>query len=601
MHPVLFAWGSFKLYTYGVLVAAGVLLGLFVARKRAAALGLDPERIWRLGVYGVLAALAGAKLWLLFAEWQYYSQHLREIFSIRTLLTGGAFYGALAGGTLFLILYGRLNRLDGKLVLDIFAPGTALGQGIGRLGCFAAGCCYGKPTRAPWGVTFTNPIATDIAGTPLGNALHPAQLYESGCDFLIFLFLLWLARHQRFTGELFAAYAILYGVARGIIEFFRGDPDRTLLAGGAFSLMQVASLFLVGVGIWMFVQLGQKISWPRFPTSWSSVDKKNFVVGKEDSGERLDRYVAARLPEISRTRLQELIADGSLLVNGGAAKRSHQVREGDKIEVLPSDRPPAAATPENIPLAIVYEDNDVIVVNKPAGMLVHAGAGQSHGTLVNALLHYRTQLSTTGGGLRPGIVHRLDRGTSGTLIVARSDRAHQNLADQFRARKIEKRYIALVHGKLERDAGRIELAIARDPRRRTRMTARRAGALSRARDARTDWRVLARLDGFTLVEVDLHTGRTHQIRVHFSTLGHPIVGDSLYGAPKRVRAGKEALPALERNFLHAARIGFTQPSSGEWVLVQAPLPEELRCFLEKLAGSQPDAGVKIDAALRPYL
>jgi 23S rRNA pseudouridine1911/1915/1917 synthase len=332
-----------------------------------------------------------------------------------------------------------------------------------------------------------------------------------------------------------------------------------------------------------------------------SVTIETFVVAREDSGERLDRYVAARLPEISRTRLQELIAEGSLLVNGEVTKRSHHVRAGETIAVQITARPPLAATPENIPLQILYEDDDIIVVNKPAGMVVHAGAGQARGTLVNALLHHRAQLSTTGGDLRPGIVHRLDRGTSGTLIVARNDAAHKKLADQFRARKIEKRYIALVHGTLERDTGRIELPIARDPRRRTRMTARRQGALRHARDARTDWRVLARIDHFTLVEVDLHTGRTHQIRVHFSALRHPVVGDRLYGAPKQVRAGTEALPPLERNFLHAARIGFTQPSSGKWVVARAPLPEELRQFLEKLAESQPRTRALIDAALRPYL
>ncbi|HXN23177.1 MAG TPA: prolipoprotein diacylglyceryl transferase [Candidatus Dormibacteraeota bacterium] len=258
MYPVLFAWGSFKLYAYGVLVAVGVLLGLLLARKRAAALGLDPDRIWNLGVYGILAALVGAKLWLILAEWQHYSRHFGEIFSVRTLLTGGTFYGSLAGGTLALTLGAWSYKLNRKLVLDLFAPGTALGQAIGRLGCFAAGCCYGKPTGVPWGVTFTNPIAFQIAGTPLGIPLHPAQLYESGCDFLIFVFLVRLAKHQRFAGEVFAAYAILYGVVRGIIEFFRGDPDRTLLAGGAFSLMQVASLFLIGVGFWIFAQFGPR-------------------------------------------------------------------------------------------------------------------------------------------------------------------------------------------------------------------------------------------------------------------------------------------------------------------------------------------------------
>lgn len=328
---------------------------------------------------------------------------------------------------------------------------------------------------------------------------------------------------------------------------------------------------------------------------------KQFIVAKSDSGERLDRYLAARMPDISRTRIQEWIAEGSLRVDGAAAKRSHHVRAGEKIEVQITPRPPLSAEPENIPFDILYEDDDVLVVNKPAKMVVHAGAGQTQGTLVNALLYYRTKLSSAGGDLRPGIVHRLDRGTSGALIVARNDAAHQKLGEEFRARKIEKRYIALVHGRLERDAGRIELAIARDPRRRTRMTAGRLGARSRAREARTDWRLLQRLDGYSLVEVNLHTGRTHQIRVHFSALRHPVVGDRLYGAPKEAHAGKATLPTLGRNFLHAARIGFTQPSSGKRVNVRAPLPAELLHFLEELARALGTPSSEIDAALQPYL
>ncbi len=262
MHPVLFVWGSFRTYSYGILLAVGVLLGLFVARQRAAAVGADPARIWNLGLYGVLAGLVGAKLWLVLAEWDYYSHHLGEIFSTRTLLTGGAFYGSLAGAALVLVLYALHDRLRPLLLLDIFAPGTALGQSIGRLGCFAAGCCYGKPTSLLWGVTFQHRIAYEVAGTPLGIPLHPTQLYESLCDLVIFVFLLGLAKRQRFTGEIFAAYAISYGVARGIIEFLRDDPDRTLLAGGAFSFMQVTSVFLIALGVWLFVRRGKNISCP---------------------------------------------------------------------------------------------------------------------------------------------------------------------------------------------------------------------------------------------------------------------------------------------------------------------------------------------------
>lgn len=258
MHPVLFTWGSLTIYSYGVLVMAGVLLGLYVARRRAASLGLDSERIWNLGLYGILAGLIGAKLWLVFAEWGYYSQNLREILSFRTLLSGGAFYGSLVGSSCVLIFYAYRHKLDAFLILDIFAPGTALGQAIGRVGCFAAGCCYGKPAQVPWAVKFANPTAHEIAGTPMGIPLHPAQLYESICDLLIFLFLMWLAKRQRFAGEIFAAYAILYGLARGIIEFFRGDPDRTLFRGGIFSLMQITSVLLIGLGVWLFLRRGLK-------------------------------------------------------------------------------------------------------------------------------------------------------------------------------------------------------------------------------------------------------------------------------------------------------------------------------------------------------
>ncbi len=336
----------------------------------------------------------------------------------------------------------------------------------------------------------------------------------------------------------------------------------------------------------------------------SSSSLRQFIVSPEDSPERLDRYLAARLPEFSRTRLQELIQEGFALVDGRAARPSHRVCPGERVEVELRSRVPLKAEPENIPLEILYEDADVLVVNKPAGMAVHAGAGRSRGTLVNALLHRQAKLSSAGGDLRPGIVHRLDRTTSGALIVTKHDAAHWKLAEEFRERRIEKTYIALVHGRLEREAGRIELPIGRDPRKRVRMAVRRAAASSPAREARTDWRVLARVDGFTLVEVDLHTGRTHQIRVHFAALRHPVVGDTLYGAPKNVRLGKQTLPLLERNFLHAARVGFTQPTTGKRIVIRAQLPQELRGYLKRLveaAGFGSDLSGDIDAALRPYL
>lgn len=324
---------------------------------------------------------------------------------------------------------------------------------------------------------------------------------------------------------------------------------------------------------------------------------RRFVASGEGAGQRLDRYLAARLPELSRTRIQELIAEGRVRVDGRSPRRAHRLAAGEAIEVEVLPRPPLRAAPEALPLEVLYEDEDVLVVNKPAGMVVHAGAGTARGTLVNALLFHFKALSRVGGALRPGIVHRLDRGTSGVLIVARHDAAHQQLAEQFRARQVEKTYLALVHGAFQRDAGTIGLPIARDLRRRTRMTARRR----EGREARTDWRVLARLDGFTLVEVKLHTGRTHQIRVHFSALRHPIVGDALYGAPRQARARRETLPPLGRNFLHAARIRFRSPRLGEPVEVRAPLPSDLRAYLDRLAAAFGFDAAAIDAALRGFL
>jgi 23S rRNA pseudouridine1911/1915/1917 synthase len=230
-------------------------------------------------------------------------------------------------------------------------------------------------------------------------------------------------------------------------------------------------------------------------------------------------------------------------------------------------------------------------------MVVHAGAGAKHGTLVNALLHRLKTLSTEGGALRPGIVHRLDRGTSGALVVARNDAAHRALAAQFRARTVQKTYLALLHGRLQRDAGVIALPIARDPRHRTRMTAR----LRSGREASTGWRVLLRLDQFTLVAADLHTGRTHQIRAHFAAIGHPLAGDTLYGAPQRARGGNILLPPLGRVFLHAARLAFAAPRDGRLVEIRAPLDAGLKSYLDELAAAVKVQPRQVDAALRGYL
>jgi len=293
-----------------------------------------------------------------------------------------------------------------------------------------------------------------------------------------------------------------------------------------------------------------------------------------DAGKRLDRFLSERLPAYSRSRIQGWIRAGRVRVGGSGAKASYILRGGEKIEVEPQQLPPLRAEPEPIPLEILYEDEDVVAVNKPAGMVVHAGAGRCSGTLVNALLARFGALSTLGGELRPGIVHRLDRLTSGVILVARNDAAHRFLAEQFAARQVEKIYLALVHGEVKAEAGRIGKPIARDPVRRTRMTAR----LGYGRAAETEYRVLKRFRGYTLLEVKIGTGRTHQIRVHLSSLGHPVVGDRLYGAPAR----PPERPPLERIFLHAWRVRFESPSTGLPVEVTAPLPAELEAWLEGL-------------------
>lgn len=343
----------------------------------------------------------------------------------------------------------------------------------------------------------------------------------------------------------------------------------------------------------------------------ASIDVRRFTVSAPDAGRRLDLYLASLLPELSRTRIQELIDRGQVRVGQQLSRSAHRIAAGDAIEVEVQPRPPLAAKPEEIPIEVLYEDDHIVVVNKRAGMVVHAGAGARSGTLVNALLHHLggssqagrglsqpgAGLSQVGGALRPGIVHRLDRGTSGALVVARNDAAHRALADQFRARTVHKTYLALLHGRLARDAGSIALPIARDPRRRTRMTAR----LRTGRESRTDWRVLLRLGNFTLVAAEPHTGRTHQIRAHFTATGHPLAGDTLYGAPAQPRAGRIPLPSLGRIFLHAARLGFTHPGSGQPFEVRAPLDPALREYLAQLAEAVEVEPAKVDAALRGYL
>ena len=331
----------------------------------------------------------------------------------------------------------------------------------------------------------------------------------------------------------------------------------------------------------------------------TSSEQIELLAAPSDSGVRLDRFVAAHCSELSRSRVQELIDAGLVLVSGAAAKASQKLKGGEHVTVRAEPRAPLKAVAESIPLNVLYEDDDLSVINKPAGMTVHAGAGNSRGTLVNALLGRGQSLSQTGDALRPGIVHRLDKDTSGAILIAKNDFAHAKLSEAFRARAIQKTYLALVQGKLNASQGRVELAITRDPKRRVRMAARPAGKSANARAARTDWSVLQELGPATLVEVQLHTGRTHQIRVHFSALKHPVVGDTLYGAASQLAVNKIKLPVLGRQFLHAARLSFVHPRTEKQITVTAPLAPELKIYLEKLAAA---ADVpKIDALLAAFL
>jgi 23S rRNA pseudouridine1911/1915/1917 synthase len=315
-------------------------------------------------------------------------------------------------------------------------------------------------------------------------------------------------------------------------------------------------------------------------------------IAPEDAGKRLDQFLTARLQSISRARVQEMIAEGKVLVNDAPAKASLKLRGGERISAIgEAQRSPLKAVAEEIPLEIVYEDDDLAVINKPAGMMVHAGAGatddaRNRGTLVNALVHHLGSLSSAGGELRPGIVHRLDKETSGLIVVAKNDAAHRKLSAQFAAREVKKKYVALVHGWVKKDSGTLAQSISRDRVRRTRMTTRLEGG----RTAVTHYRVARRLDTkfgkFTLLDVKIDTGRTHQIRVHVAAMGHPVVGDSMYGAPRQAR-GRNAVISLSRNFLHAAELEFRHPRTGETVALTSELPEELREFLRKVdVGSQ---------------
>src|SRR5688500_4656689 len=305
-----------------------------------------------------------------------------------------------------------------------------------------------------------------------------------------------------------------------------------------------------------------------------------FKIGPDDVGMRLDAFLASQIKGWSRARLQRVIDAEDVLVNGKPSKPSYRLREHDELEVELTSPAITSFTPEPIPIEIVHEDDTLVVVNKPAGLVVHPAAGIHSGTLANALAHHFQQLPNASS-VRPGVVHRLDRDTSGLLVVAKTEAALENLSDQFRARSVYKLYAALVHGRVQTDTGKIDQPLARDRSNRTRMAVVRGG-----RSALSLYRVNRRFHRFTLLDVELKTGRTHQIRVHLAWLKHPVVGDETYGGgrdntiqnPKL----KSQIRSLGRQFLHAEKLAFAHPKTGERVLYQSPLPPELSNLLMEI-------------------
>ena len=304
-------------------------------------------------------------------------------------------------------------------------------------------------------------------------------------------------------------------------------------------------------------------------------------IGPEHAGLRLDAFLASQIEGWSRARLQKLIENQDVLVNGKPSKPSYKLRPGDELEIELTTTSTVDFAPENIPIDVVYEDDTLVVVNKPAGLVVHPAAGTPSGTLANALAYHFQQLAGSGTGVRPGIVHRLDRDTSGLLVVAKTEAALEKLSDQFRDRTVFKSYVALVHGRVLSDSGKIDQPLARDASNRTRMAVVRGG-----RNALTLYRVRRSYQRFTLLDVELKTGRTHQIRVHLAWLKHPVVGDGTYGGGRDNTIQDPQLRArvrnLKRHFLHAEKLAFTHPATKEVMKFESPLPAELSELLLSL-------------------
>ncbi len=312
-------------------------------------------------------------------------------------------------------------------------------------------------------------------------------------------------------------------------------------------------------------------------------DKSAFkiLVEEPDSGKRLDLFVASRISDCSRSVAAILIRNGKIRVLGAAKKPGYRIKKGDEIRGLIPPPEPVLFKPEPIEIDILYDDEYLIVVNKPPGLVVHPAPGHYTGTLVNGLLYHFPELEGIGGELRYGIVHRLDKDTSGVLVVAKNAAAHHNLAGQFKSRKINKGYLALVHGEMKSDSGAVSLPIGRHPVDRKKMSTRSR----KSRCAETLWRVRERFEGITLVELDLKTGRTHQIRVHFAAVNHPIIGDSVYGrrkVGKKVSFGKNLFVAIPRHMLHAWCLGLTHPNTETAVSFEAPMPHDMEELIKAL-------------------
>ena len=302
------------------------------------------------------------------------------------------------------------------------------------------------------------------------------------------------------------------------------------------------------------------------------MEQREFVVEQETAGQRIDRFLSGEDTGLSRSALQALVADGHVLCNGRLVAKSLKLKAGDTIVLEIPDAKPIEAVPQDIPLEIVYEDEHLLVVNKPKGMVVHPAPGNPDGTMVNALLwHCAGRLSGIGGAIRPGIVHRIDKDTSGLLVVAKTDAAHQALTEQMSVHSIHRVYHAVVYGNLKEDTGFVEAPIGRDPKDRKKM----AVTQQNSKYAYTSWQVLERFGNFTYIACKLKTGRTHQIRVHMASIGHPLAGDAVYGP-------KNCIRSLNGQCLHAKELGFVHPATGEWMQFDSSLPDWFQDYLNRL-------------------